>query len=78
VHKPRPGHRLDHTAHRQTVDDHPARQAAQPTGIGRRSELRDDLAILRQQANIELLATQIQSSVQHEDGPPQARSSVTR
>jgi pectin methylesterase-like acyl-CoA thioesterase len=29
-------------------------------------------------ADRNLLSTQIQSSVQHEDGPPRARSSVTR
>jgi hypothetical protein len=34
--------------------------------------------MLGQQADIEPVAAQIQSSVQHEDGPPRARSSVTR
>jgi DNA-directed RNA polymerase specialized sigma24 family protein len=31
----------------------------------------------REQAHVDLLSTQIQPSVQHEDGPPRARSSVT-
>ena len=62
--------------HRPLVTPHPARQAKQAVGIGRRRELLDDLASRRQQADIDLAATQIQSSVQHERGPPRARSSV--
>jgi hypothetical protein len=34
------------------------------------SELLDQLALVAEQANVEPIATQIQSSVQHEDGPP--------
>ena len=40
-----------------------------------RRELRDRLATTRQQTNVEPPATEIQSSVQHENGPPCARSS---
>jgi hypothetical protein len=76
VHEPRTGHRLDHRAHRPLVTPHPARQAKQAVGVRRRRELLDDLASRRQQADIDLAATQIQSSVQHERGPPRARSSV--
>ena len=74
MHEPRAGHRLDHPTHRQPVAPDTARQAAQTVGIRRRRELLDDLATRRQQADIDLASTQIQSSVQHEDGPPQARS----
>jgi len=62
--------------YRLAVRDDAAHQASQPVGIGRYGELLNDLGLLRQQANIQLLATQIQSSVHHENGPPRARSSV--
>jgi hypothetical protein len=78
VHEPRPRHRLDHPAHRQTMRAGAPRQAAHAVRVRRRRPLLDDLPGLRQQAHVELLSTQIQSSVQHEDGPPRARSSMTR
>jgi hypothetical protein len=78
VHEARPGHRLDHPADRQAMRARAARQPAQAVGIRRRCPLLDDLAGPRQQAHIDLLSTQVQSSVQHEDGPPRARSSMTR
>ena len=46
--------------------------------VRRRGELLNDLRVLRKQTDVEPVATQIQSSMQHEDGPPRARSSVTR
>ena len=76
VHEPRAGHRLDHPAHRQPIAADTARQAPQALGVRRRGELLDHFRMLREQADIEPVATQIQSSVQHEDGPPRARSSV--
>jgi hypothetical protein len=68
--EPRPGHRLDHAAHRQPIATDAPRQAAQAVGVRRGGELREHLAVLGKQTHIESLATQIQSSVQHEDGPP--------
>jgi hypothetical protein len=70
VHEPRPGHRLDHPAHRQPIAAAPARQAPQAVDVRRRGELLDHLRVLTEQTDIEPVATQIQSSMQHEDGPP--------
>jgi hypothetical protein len=44
----------------------PSGKAAQTIGIRRRRPLIDDFALDRHQADIDLSATQIQSSVQHE------------
>jgi hypothetical protein len=76
VHEPRTVHRLDHGTH--AVTRQPPRQPPQPVGVGRHHGLGDQLAMLVDQADIEPLAAQIQTSVQHENGPPRARSSVTR
>ena len=38
----------------------------------------DDLPGLGDETDVDLASTHIQSSVQHEHGPPRARSSVTR
>ena len=65
------------TPRRQTMRAGAPRQPAHAVRI-RRRPLLDDLPGLRQQAHVDRLSTQIQSSVQHEDGPPRARSSVTR
>jgi hypothetical protein len=46
----------------------PTRQPTQTVGIGRRRELLDDLTASRQQANIDLAPTQIQSSVNIKTG----------
>jgi len=70
MHKPSSSHRLDHALHRLTVSQDAARQAAKPVSVRWRGELLNDLSVLRQQADVELLATQIQSSVQHTNGPP--------
>jgi hypothetical protein len=63
-------HRLDDPAHRLAVPRDPACQAANTIVIAGHGELLDQLAVRGQQADVEPLATQIQSSVQHEDGPP--------
>jgi len=70
VDETRAGHRLNHSAHRLAVLQDPPRKPANTIVVARPSELLDQLAALEQQANIEPVATQIQSSVQHEDGPP--------
>jgi hypothetical protein len=76
MHEPRAVHRLDHRPHPLTRE--PPRQAAQAVGVRRRSRLRDQFAVLGQQTDVEPTSTQIQTSVQHENGPPRARSSMTR
>jgi hypothetical protein len=53
VHEPRPGHRLDHPAHRQLVTPNAAREPDNAAGIGRRRELLNDLAARRNQADID-------------------------
>ena len=74
VHEPRAVHRLDHRPHpppRQAL-----RETAQPIAIRGHRGLRDHLAALVQQANVDPTSTQIQSNVQHQSGPPRARSSL--
>jgi hypothetical protein len=78
VDEPRAVHRLDHPAHRPAPHAGARGHTAQAVRVGRRGPLVDDLTRRRQQADVDLLSTQVQSSVQHEDGPPRARSSVTR
>jgi hypothetical protein len=76
VHEPRAVHRLDHRAHPPTRQ--PLREAAQAVRVRRHRGLRDHLPAVAEQADIQPTSTQVQSSVQHEDGPPRARSSMTR
>jgi hypothetical protein len=78
VHEPRAVHRLDHRPDRLPVQRNAIGQAAQPVDIGRRRGLRDQFAVMREQADVEPVSTEIQSSVQHDGGPPRARSSMTR
>jgi hypothetical protein len=75
-HEPRPAHRLDHRPHRQPRE--PTSQATQPVGVRRQSRLDQELPALVEQTHVEPTSTQIQTSVQHENGPPRARSSTTR
>jgi hypothetical protein len=70
VDKTRAGHRLDHPAHRPAVLQDPPRKPPNTIVVARHGELRDQLAPPGQQTNIEPVATQIQSSAQHEHGPP--------
>ena len=59
---------------RSTVAADTPRQAAQAVGVRRGGELREHLAVLGKQTDVEPVPIQIQSSVRHEDGPPRARS----
>jgi hypothetical protein len=52
-------------------------EVAQAIGVRRRSRAPDDLAGVVDQADVEPRSTQIQPSVQHENGSPRARSSMT-
>jgi hypothetical protein len=65
VHEPCSGHRLDHATHRLAKLEHPARQTSDTIPIARRRELRDQLATLSEQANIDAVTTQTQAIAQH-------------
>jgi hypothetical protein len=71
---PRAGHRLDHRPHPLALEA--LGEMAQPVRIRRRGGLLDELAGVVDQADVDPASTQIQSSVQHKDGPP--RSSLPR
>jgi hypothetical protein len=53
------GHRLDHRAHGHVMALHVAHKTAQTVSIGRCRELLDQLAVLREQADIQAFATEI-------------------
>jgi hypothetical protein len=66
VDEPRSGHRLDHRADRLSVDlVETAGEPLQRVDVGRDGELVKVLSLTGEQANIELLATEVESSVQH-------------
>ncbi len=77
AHEPRAGHRLDHPTHPALRAD-ALDQAPQAIGVRRRRQPADHVAVVADQADVKAPATEIQASVQHEDGPPRARSPVTR
>jgi hypothetical protein len=78
VHEPRAVHRLDYATHVAPERPHPPHQAAEAISVRRRRDVIDQLTVLGEQADIEPMTAEIQSSVQHEHGPPRARSPVTR
>jgi hypothetical protein len=61
--------RLDYTAHRLVVHRDSARQAVEAVTIRRRCEVIDELALIGDQAHIDLPATQIQPNMQHHTLP---------
>jgi hypothetical protein len=63
-------HRLDRCLHRFSETSEPSGQAAKTIGVRRRGANLDRLARLIEQAEIETLATEIQSGIQHCVGPP--------
>jgi hypothetical protein len=64
--EPRPGHRLDDGRDRLGVDlVDPAGEPPQRVDVGRDDELIEMLSPLGEQADIELLATEIESGMQH-------------
>jgi hypothetical protein len=79
VDEPSTGHRLNHGADRLVVDlIDPASEPPQRIDVERDGELVDVLALIGEQANVELLSTEIESSLQHvERVPLGARFSVT-
>jgi len=58
-------HRLDRGADRQTVTIQPSRQATQTIGIRRRRTHFDRCALNVEKMEVETLATEIQTGVQH-------------
>ena len=70
MHEPRTVHRLDRRADRRLVTSETLAQSAQPVGIRRRGTDLDRLTITVEQMEVETLATEIQSGVQHRNGPP--------
>src|SRR5581483_7308418 len=74
MHKPRPGHRLDRRANPPRMTIEPPHQPRQTVRIRRRGRLLDQLTALIEHTHIEPTTTQIQTNMQHEDGPPWTRS----
>lgn len=69
VDDPRPGHRLDHRADRLAVDlVDPAGERPQRVDVGGDGELIEMLSVIAEQADVEALAAEIQSGVQHLKG----------
>jgi hypothetical protein len=66
VDEPRSGHRLDHGADRFGVDLlDPASEGLQRVDVGWDGELVKVLSVIGEQADIEFLATEVESRVQH-------------
>ena len=65
VHEPGAVHRLDRRPDRLAVTLEPLRQAAQSVGVGRRCADLDRRTLSVEQVEVETLATEIQTGVQH-------------
>jgi hypothetical protein len=65
VDEPRPVHRLDRGAHRRSVTGDTLVQAVQPVSIGRSSATLDYRTLAVEQVEVETLATEIRTGVQH-------------
>src|SRR5439155_26125314 len=70
VHEPRTFHRLDRGADRRAVPSDALAQAIQSISIRRSSATFDCRTLAVEQVEVETLATEIQSGVQHCNGPP--------
>jgi hypothetical protein len=66
-------HRLDRRPHRLAEASHPLRKVVQPVRIRRRHAGLDRLARIVEQVEVETLAAEIQSGVQHRRGLPSSR-----
>jgi hypothetical protein len=75
-HEPRPVHRLDHRPHRQPREL--ASQAAQPVGARRHGRLTKSSPRSSSRHMSSRRRLKSKPTVQHENGPPRARSSMTR
>jgi hypothetical protein len=65
VHEPRAVHRLHHTPGRLAISGDATRQPIQTIAVHRHRVLIDQLAVAREQADINPLATQIKTCMQH-------------
>jgi hypothetical protein len=65
VHEPRAVHRLDRRANRRGVTVEPLPQTAKTVDVGRRHADLDRRALTVEQVEVETLATEIQTGVQH-------------
>jgi hypothetical protein len=77
VHKARPVHRLDRRVDRRLVSSDALAQSAQPVSVRRSGTDVDRLTITVEQMEVETLAAEIQTGVQHRSGPPLVRSQST-
>jgi hypothetical protein len=77
VHEARAVHRLDRRPNRLAVTLEPSRQRVQTVGIRRRRSELDRRTFTVEQMEVETLAAEIQTGVQHEVGPPLDSSRMT-
>jgi hypothetical protein len=70
VHEAGAVHRLDRRADRLTVTPEPLGQTTKSVDVRRRRADLDRLSLRVEQVEVETLATEIQSGVQHRSGPP--------
>jgi hypothetical protein len=70
VHKARAVHRLDRRADRLAMPIESSRQPEQAVRIGRRGTDLDGRSLKVKQMEVETLAAEIQTGVQHRNGPP--------
>jgi hypothetical protein len=77
VHEPRAVHRLDRRADRFAMPIESSRQAEQAVGIRRRGTNLDGRSPTVKQMEVETLAAEIQTGVQHRNGPPLDSSQST-
>ena len=70
VHEARSVHRLDRRADRRVVTIEPLAQTTQTIRVGRRGTNLDRHTLTVKQMKVETLATEIQTGVQHCNGPP--------
>src|SRR5438552_12437827 len=77
VHEPRAVHRLDRRADRLAMPIESSRQAEQAVGIRRCGTNFDGRSLTVKQMEVETLAAEIQTGVQHRNGPPLDSSQST-
>jgi hypothetical protein len=70
VHEARAVHRLDRRADRLAMPLESSRQPEQTVGIRRRGTNLDRRSLTVKQMEVETLAAEIQTGVQHRNGPP--------
>src|SRR5436190_1427497 len=77
VHEPRAVHRLERRADRLAMPIESSRQAEQTVGIRRRRTNLNGRSLTVKQMEVETLAAEIQTGVQHRNGPPLDSSQST-